>query len=128
MILISINLARRIGKVRGLALSVKKRCDTEASDAIMAQRSARARPNAWRSSPVARRGHPLAAHSITLVDNLFDALVQEHEDAVEGQRYALIDIPELAQKARAAVDAARQAVQGLDRDGPERSVEEARSR
>jgi transposase len=79
-------------------------------------------------SPQVARALDIAAHSITLVDNLFDALVQEHEDAVEGQRYALIDIPELAQKARAAVDAARQAVQGLDRDGPERSVEEARSR
>lgn len=53
----------------------------------------------------------LTAHFITFVDHLVNALMQQHHDAVVEQREALIEIPALVQRVKAAVDAARRSVE-----------------
>jgi hypothetical protein len=52
----------------------------------------------------------LAGHFITFVDHLFNALMQQHPDAVLERREALLEIPTLVQRAKEAVGAARRAV------------------
>jgi hypothetical protein len=59
----------------------------------------------------------ITGHLLTFVDHLFDALLQQHPDAIVETREALLDVPPLVIKAREAVEAAREKLRAEEAPG-----------